>query len=76
MEHEMKHEMEYTFEVGQEVMWSGGWGTQPPKAATIVGIGEKSGRAVYDLSNGHWAYDYQLQVISEDFPQEACRVRP
>jgi hypothetical protein len=64
--------MHYQYEIGQRVMWSGGWGTYPPVAATITGNGEKNGKPVYDLNNGHWAYEYQLQTIDADFPQEAA----
>lgn len=55
--------MIYQFEVGQQVMWSGGWGTREPKLATIVDKGEKNDRPVYDLDNGHWAYEYQLEGV-------------
>lgn len=51
------------FRIGQTVIWRGGWGTQPPKSARIVDTGEKNGRAVYDLDNGHWAYEYQLEEV-------------
>lgn len=55
-------EMEYQYEIGQEVMWSGGWGREAPKPAKIVDVGEKNGKPVYDLDNGHWAYEYQLKA--------------
>lgn len=54
--------MKYQFKIGQEVLWSGSWGTQDPKPAKIVDCGEKNDWAVYDLDNGHWAYEYQLQA--------------
>lgn len=57
------------YSIGETVMWSGGWGTQPPKLATVVSMGEKNNQPVYDLDNGHWAYEYQLQELTEDFPQ-------
>ena len=53
--------IEYKFQIGDQVMWSGGWGTRAPKLATIVDLGEKNDEPVYDLDNGHWAYEYQLQ---------------
>ena len=56
-------EMEYQYEIGQEVMWSGSWGTRAPQPAKIIDKGEKNGQAVYDLDNGHWAYEYQLEEI-------------
>jgi len=56
-------EMEYQYEIGQEVMWSGGWGRQAPKPAKIIDKGEKNCKPVYDLDNGHWAYEYQLERI-------------
>ena len=52
---------EYKFQIVDQVMWSGGWGTRAPKLATIVDLGEKNDQPVYDLDNGHWAYEYQLQ---------------
>jgi len=54
--------MEYQYEIGQEVMWSGGWGREAPKLAKIIDTGEKNGKPVYDLDNGHWAYEYQLKA--------------
>lgn len=53
--------MEQKYEIGQSVTWRGGWGTQPPQPAKIVGVGEKNDQPVYDLDNGHWAYEYQLK---------------
>lgn len=55
-------EMEYQYEIGQEVMWSGGWGTRAPQPAKIIDKGDKNGQPVYDLDNGHWAYEYQLKA--------------
>lgn len=55
--------MDYKYEVGQQVMWSGGWGTEAPKLAKIVDVGEKNGQPVYDLDNNHWAYEYQLEEV-------------
>ena len=53
--------MNYQFELGQQVIWRGGWGSQPPRPARIVGKGEKNDSPVYDLDNGHWAYEDQLE---------------
>lgn len=55
--------MDYQYEIGQEVQWSGGWGTRASKPAKIIDKGEKNGQPIYDLDNGHWAYEYQLQEI-------------
>ena len=55
--------MIYQFEVGQEVIWRGGWGSRPPLPARIVDKGEKNDRPVYDLDNGHWAYEHQLEEV-------------
>jgi hypothetical protein len=57
--------MNYQYQVGQEVIWRGSWGSQSPKPAKIVDTGEKNGKAVYDLDNGHWAYEYQLEEVCE-----------
>ena len=56
--------MNYQYEIGQRVIWRGGWGMQAPKEAKIVGIGEKNDQPVYDLDNGHWAYEYQLENLN------------
>ena len=56
-------EMEYQYEIGQEVMWRGSWGNQAPKPARIIDKGEKNGKPLYDLDNGHWAYEYQLGEV-------------
>jgi hypothetical protein len=56
--------MNYQYEIGQRVIWRGGWGTQVPKEAKIVGTGEKNQKPVYDLDNGHWAYEYQLENLN------------
>lgn len=52
--------IDYQFAIGQQVIWRGGWGSQAPALAKIVELGEKNGQPVYDLDNGHWAYEYQL----------------
>ena len=52
--------MKHKYKVGQEVIWRGGWGTRAPQPAKIVDIGEKNDAPVYDLDNGHWAYEDQL----------------
>jgi hypothetical protein len=51
------------FQVGEIVMWRGGFGSDAPKLATITDLGEKNGRPLYDLDNGHWAYEYQLRSL-------------
>lgn len=56
-------DMEYQYEIGQEVIWRGGWGREAPQPAKIIDVGEKNGKPVYDLDNGHWAYEYQLEQV-------------
>lgn len=56
-------EVNHKFEVGQVVSWRGGWGTRPPAPAKIVDVGDKNDQPVYDLDNGHWAYEYQLEEV-------------
>lgn len=51
------------FQVGQFVMWRGGWGKHAPQPAKIIGIGVELGEVVYDLDNRHWAYADQLSPI-------------
>lgn len=52
--------MNYQFNIGDQVMWRGGWGRNAPAPAKIIDLGEKNGEPVYDLDNGHWAYEHQL----------------
>ena len=52
--------MDYQFNIGDQVMWRGGWGRNAPAPAKIIDLGEKNGEPVYDLDNGHWAYEHQL----------------
>lgn len=53
--------MQYTFRVGQRVMWSGIFGTAPARLATVEALSSKNGRPVYCLDNNHWAYENQLR---------------
>lgn len=57
--------MIYRYALGQWVIWRGGWGSRPPLPARIVGQGEKNESPVYDLENGHWAYEDQLQPMED-----------
>jgi hypothetical protein len=54
--------MKYKFRKGQRVQWRGGFGRDGAKPALIAGTGEKNGRPVYDLDNGHWCYEEQLSA--------------
>ena len=55
--------MNYQFNIGDQVIWRGGWGRNAPAPAKIIDLGEKNGEPVYDLDNGHWAYEHQLQQM-------------
>jgi hypothetical protein len=57
--------MNYKFNIGDQVIWRGGWGRNAPAPAKIIDLGEKNGEPVYDLDNGHWAYQYQLKTFAE-----------
>ncbi len=57
--------MNHTYKIGDTVMWRGGFGMHMAKPARIVGLGEKNDEPVYDLDNGHWAYEYQLDSTTE-----------
>lgn len=57
--------MKYTYKVGDRVMWRGGWGTRAAEEAQIIDMGEKNDQPVYDLNNGHWAYEYQLNSLND-----------
>lgn len=66
---------------GDIVEWSGGWGSNVPLAATVtkilLGSGEievpavpwsavKDREVMVDLSNGHWAYGFQIKSTEEE----------
>ena len=55
--------IQHKYAVGQRVMWRGGFGTEPAKPARIIGLGDKRGRPLYDLDNGHWAYETQIDSV-------------
>jgi hypothetical protein len=57
--------MTYKFNIGDQVLWRGSWGRNAPAPVKIIDLGEKDGKPVYDLENGHWAYEYQLEVADE-----------
>jgi hypothetical protein len=57
--------MTYKFNIGDQVLWRGSWGRNAPAPVKIIDLGEKDGKPVYDLENGHWAYEYQLEVTDE-----------
>jgi lysine/ornithine N-monooxygenase len=46
--------------IGNKVNWLDSKTGSTPKEVTIVGDGMKGGEVVYDLDNGHWAYESQL----------------
>lgn len=57
-----------TLQVGDKVMWRGGWGQQAPQEATVEGIdecepGEKYGTAVQKM---HWAVVPSMAVVTLD----------
>lgn len=58
-----KADYSHKFYIGTVVMWRGGFGTDEPKLATIIGHGEKNDKPVYDLDNGHWCYQDQLSPV-------------
>ena len=62
--------MDYLFSIGDRVMWSGAWGTKAPRPARVVGRGDKNNEPVYDLDNGHWAYEYQLEATADVVEEE------
>ena len=69
MDHKDQYQNPYQYQVGDSVAWRGAWGTASPRPAVIIDIGEKNGSPVYDLDNGHWAYEYQLTRL-KDFRKE------
>ena len=61
--YEFEYEIEHEYEVGDRVMWRGAFGAAVARPATITGLGEKNGRPLYDLDNGHWAYETQIDGL-------------
>lgn len=63
--------------VGDQVKWRGGWGRLAPQSATVerIVVGGPTGtevpavpwsgvngrNVIVDLSNGHWAYGFQIK---------------
>ena len=52
--------MTHKYPTGARVEYCPAFGTQPAVVVTIEGRGEKNDRPVYDLDNGHWAYESQI----------------
>ena len=52
--------------VGNKVNWKDIKSGTTPVEVTIIGEGRESGELVYDLSNGHWAHESQLTVMTSD----------
>lgn len=52
--------MRHRFKVGDQIEHRPGFGMLPPELAVITGLGEKNGRPLYDLANGHWTYEQQI----------------
>ena len=48
------------YRVNQVIWYKGSFGAGPETMATIKGIGEKNGKTVYDLNDGHWCYESQI----------------
>lgn len=55
--------MKHKYNVGERVLYRGTWGNGKLTLATIKGIGEERGKVVYDLSDGHWAYEAQISAV-------------
>lgn len=56
--------------IGTKVIVSGGFGTEEPKEVTVVGLGEKNGKRVFDYQEdgspyGRWAYFNQIVEVIE-----------
>ena len=54
------NELRRGYREGVRVIYRGGFGEGPEVEATITGTGEKNGRALVDLDDGHWAYLDQI----------------
>jgi len=48
------------YQIGDMVQYRGNFGNGPIEQVTVIGIGSKNDRVVYDMNNGHWAYEYQI----------------
>ena len=53
-----------SFKVGDKVYYRGGWGREPAKSGTIIGIGEKNDQVVFDVAlddgDQRWGYANQF----------------
>jgi len=50
----------HKYKMGDKIKYRGGFGDGPVEEVTIESRGSKNGKPVYDLSNGHWCYEYQI----------------
>lgn len=50
--------------IGTEVVYRGGFGFGEPTRASVIGLGKKNGKIVYDLSDGHWCYGHQIDSVN------------
>ena len=57
--------MSYKYAIGNRIEYRPAFGTAAPVVVTIEGLGEKNGRPLYDLNNGHWAYEFQIIRIAD-----------
>ena len=51
------------FEIGDQVKYSGGWGSDAPVFCTITGTGWNKGQRVYDNNLGNWGYAHQYTLV-------------
>jgi len=55
--------MKHKYEIGQRVVYRGDFGMGRREEVVIIGMGEKNDRPVYDLDNGHWCYENQIEKV-------------
>lgn len=54
------------YQIGDRIVYRGDFGTGPQTSATVTGTGQKNGRSLVDLDNGHWAYTSQILGLYEE----------
>ncbi len=60
------------FNIGDKVIYRGGFGSSRPVATTIVDIGDKDGVPVFDTASGSWGYADQFKLGGDGGRENNC----
>ena len=57
----------HRYTIGTRVEYRPSFGTGKPVIVTIIELGDKNDRLLYDFDNGHWGYETQIirEIISQ-----------